>query len=1168
MILTHSRYLKLVLASTLGWLLLVAPVHLAAEEDEQPLRFDKDVRPILAAKCLKCHGEKIRRAELDLRSAESIRKGSESGSLLEPGSPDESLLWEMIEGEVMPPEDEPRLTEAESRTLHDWIAAGAHFEKSQPEADQQVTQHDILPILQLRCTVCHGQRRREAELDLRTPASILKGGRSGPAIIPGKPEESLLLKQITSGAMPPRRMLVEASVKPMPENEIEQLTQWIREGAPVVEPEASHPGGPGDPLVSAEDREFWAFQPPRKADPPAVDDAHRVRNPIDAFLLSRLEAAGLGFSPEADRLTLVRRAYFDVIGLPPTPEEVQTFLADERPDAYDRLIDRLLDSPRHGERWARFWLDLAGYSDSEGVQNSDLVRPAAYRYRDYVIRSLNADKPYDRFLLEQIAGDELADYESAENVTRQMVDNLIATGFLRMTPDGTFANITNFVPDRLEIIADEIEVLGSAVLGLTVKCARCHTHKFDPIPHRDYYRLTAILKSALDEHDWLPPTPRGDPQQHGLEDRYLTVETTADRTVREAHNGGLQQQIDQLQAALKQKEESLQQAHVDRELAALPEVLQDDLRRMVSTPVDRRTAVDTYLAEKFEASLRVTAEQLMQQNAEFKAVADQTGAEVQSLAKQMKQPPLIRALWDRGSPSPSYVLRRGNYLTPGRPVQPGVLSVLSDGPATFPEDSPESGPSKTGRRLALARWLTRGDHPLTSRVMVNRLWHQHFGFGIVTTLDNFGVAGARPSHPELLDWLAVQFVEQGWSMKSIHRLIMTSSAYRQESRVSEVALVKDPDNRLLSRMPLRRLTGEALRDALLAVSGKLDPTPFGPPDGVDAREDGLITAREGKQGWRRSIFVLQRRTQPLTILENFDLPQMNPNCVQRSESTVAPQALHLMNNRLVSELAGALAHRVRETAGDDPDAQLRTAYQIALGRTPSAQEQQTAMVGFQGLQQHWSKELVGARIEIAASSRIWIRESAPDTVYENDLVSVWSGASRDGARRYGLIEFDLAQLEGHELSGARLELGSLNDGPLRQHAALIPPGIAKATWSSYQRNQAAQSVPLEGLGHYDLASGEGPAGNYVRSQPATAFDLQQLASLVEKKGRLTLVLTAAEDGKDYSRDWDDGRHHSTRGNPPRLVVRDTSPNEEEVSKKALESFCHALMNSAGFLYID
>lgn len=725
-------------------------------------------------------------------------------------------------------------------------------------AEPDVNQHDVIPILLRRCTVCHGPRKQEGGLDLRSRAAMLKGGKSGPGIVIGKPDESLLIKKVKAGQMPPKHMLVDASVKPIEATEIDVLYRWIAAGAPEIEAKPDVATTEPDPLVTDKDRDFWAFRTPKRTGVPEVRNAPRVRNPIDAFILHQLEAKGATLAPEADALTLMRRAYFDLTGLPPTPEEIDAYRKESAatPRAtYEALIDKLLASPRYGERWGRYWLDLAGYADSEGKREQDLPRPHAWRYRDYVIRAFNSDKPFDRFLLEQIAGDELADYEKAPEITQEIYDNLVATGFLRMAPDATWANITGYVPDRLDVIADEIDVLGSSVMGLSLKCARCHNHKFDPIPQRDYFRLIDVFKGAYDEYDWLKPEVKpgiGPVSTDIFAGRHLPYVTTTERKQWEANKS--------------------------------------------------------------------------------------------------KQPePRIQALWDRGEPSPTYLYKRGDWQTPGKLVGPGVPSVLTDGRTPFVVTPPWPDAKKTGRRLAFAKWLTQPEHPLTARVLVNRVWKHHFGTAIVKTLGNFGKAGSPPSHPELLDWLAVEFVKNDWSIKKLHKLMMTSATYQQSSQAKSEAL--------FASMPLVRLDAEALYDTLLLAAGKLDETPFGPGDSVQGRSDGLITPNGNAKGWRRLIYVKQARKQIPTHLENFDYPQMNPNCLERRDSTVAPQALHLLNNGMVQQLAEHFAQRVQREAGTDASNQIDRLYRIALSRPPRDEEKKLGIEAIGRLTDKWDQHL-------------------------------------------------------------------------------------------------------------------------------------------------------------------------------------------------------------------
>jgi mono/diheme cytochrome c family protein len=867
---------------------LGAAQTLAAGDAPSPVRFETQIQPLLTAKCGACHGEKKQTAELNLATGTDLLRGSESGAVIVAGKPDESPLYEKIHAGEMPPEDNPQLTAEEVELIRRWIAEGAKLPQSQ--RGPEITQHQIVPLMLLRCTACHGGRRKEADLDLRTKAGMLRGGKSGPAVVAGKPGESLLVKRIKAEEMPPRRQLVSVSVKPMEAGELKMLEAWIEAGLP------ESPVGPDvatnepDKVVTDEDRAFWSFRPPARVMPPelSASDRELVRNPVDAFLLAKLREQGLSFSPEADRATLIRRLTFDLIGLPPQPEEVTAFVDDPSPTAYESLVERLLSSPHYGERWGRHWLDVAGYADSEGSQNEDRIRPNMWRYRDYVVRAFNADKPYDRFLHEQLAGDELADYEQAAEITPEIYDNLTATGFLRTAPDRTFAGITNFVPDRLEVIADEVQILGSAVMGLTLHCCRCHSHKFDPLPQRDYYRLTATLKDALDEHDWMAP-----------EVRQLSFVTTLERKAWEQHEQAITEQVAPLQEQLAAEKN----------------------------------------AEEDEAVKKKLQEQINQLNA------------------QRRPEPKIRALWSRGDPSPTYVLKRGNYLTPGAEVGPGVPSVLTDGKTPLVVAPPWPGARTTGRRLALARWLTTPDHPLTSRVAVNRIWKHHFGVGLVATLGNFGKTGAPPSHPALLDYLASEFVRSGWSIKAMHRLLVTSAAYRQSSQLSPALIAADPDNRWLSRMPLRRVEAEVVRDSLLFVAGELNETPFGPPDEVQERSDGLVTVKSANGGGRRSVYVLHRRTKLPTILESFDSPQMGPNCLERGESIVAPQALHMLNNATVHDLAQKFAERVQREAGNEALAQIVRAHELAFGIAPSVEETQLGLESLQKLTQAWQAKL-------------------------------------------------------------------------------------------------------------------------------------------------------------------------------------------------------------------
>lgn len=915
--------------------------------------FGTNVFPIFQASCTPCHGLAVKMKGLDLSTFAGVIKGGESGAVVIAGTPQESRLYELIEKGAMP-KGGKQLPPDQMAVIRTWIQSLPAGKVSA----EPITEDDILPIMLLRCTPCHGLRRQEGNLDLHTRAAMLKGGKSGPAFVPGKADESLILKKLRSGEMPPKVGLDDISTKRITPGEIEKVVRWITQGAPAGNADDTQVSGP-DPLVSDKDRQFWAFQPPKRPAVPEVKNRAGVRNPIDAFVLAKLEAKGLALSVEAGKFTLIRRAYYDLTGLPPTPDEVQAFLADTAPDAYDKLIDRLLASPRYGERWGRDWLDLAGYADSEGGKlAADPVRAEAWRYRDYVIRAFNADKPYDRLLLEQIAGDELIDYEHAQVITAQMMDNLIATGFLRMGPDSTNDKATNAVEDRVDVIADEMDILGSGILGLTIRCARCHSHKYDPIPQRDYYRMVDVFKGAYDYYDWL--MPQKDPLAKVVTPvRYLAyvspgttpVQLMKEQEERELANGELDRKAGELKAALEQKAAPIKKKIVDQRLAQLPSGLQDDLRKVLETPAEKRDNVQKYLAEKFEKVLKVEKHDLKAADAEYAKAADETERQIKLIEFQKQPEPKIRALWDRGEPSPTYILRRGEAANPGPRVSAGVPAALTDGKTLFVAQPPFPGSRSTGRRLAFAKWLTAENNPLTSRVIVNRIWARHFGAGIVKTLGNFGRTGSPPSNPELLDWLATEFGQERWSIKAMHRLIMTSNTYRQASTVTTVLVKADPDNVLLSRMPLKRMEAELLYDSLLDISGRLDATRFGPPEPVQVRDDGLVTPIATDKGWRRSVYVAQRRTEIPTLLDSFDLPPMSPNCLERNTSTVAIQALHLLNNSMVENLAEVFAERVRREAGDQPEKQIERAYWMALSRPPSAEEKAASLQAFSRFRQ-------------------------------------------------------------------------------------------------------------------------------------------------------------------------------------------------------------------------
>jgi hypothetical protein len=726
----------------------------------------------------------------------------------------------------------------------------------------------VLPIFEAKCLRCHGEKKQRGKLDLRTKAAILKGGETGVALKPGSPSGSLLWEKIRRDEMP------EGDTKLTPA-EKETIRRWIEAGAPGDDKTIATGGSP-DLEITAEERSFWAFQTPVQPKIPPI----KASNPIDAFVLAELQKQQLTMSPAADRLTLVRRVTFDLIGLPPTPKEIDDFLADKSADAYEKVVDRLLASPHYGERWARHWLDLAGYADSEGILDADYVRSAAWRYRDYVIRAFNSDKPYDRFLQEQIAGDELVDYWAvhltAKELPTEVIEALIATGFLRCASDTSrpdFVNIKNAPGYYFQTLDDTVKIVASSTMGLTVQCAKCHSHKYDPIPQTDYYRLQAIFMSGYRPGQWIPQVQRKLHEASAVQEK-----AAAD------HNA----KIDALLAPLKKE--------------------QAELKKMEKEPKAKERLPK--LAEEIKA-LEVTKRTL----------------------------PEIRAFYDLPGDVKTHLLKRGDYLQPGREVQPGVLRVLANAKSFTVPDRPKDAKS-SGRRLAFAKWLTDPQHPLTARVLVNRLWLHHFGVGLVATPDNFGRSGTPPSHPELLDWLACEFSStSNWSIKRMQKLIVASATYKQASAYQPALHAKakqvDPDNRLLWRQRLRRLEGEAIRDAVLAVSGTLDTQQFGPPVPMVRSPDGEVNTPNDPNGNRRSIYLQVRRSQPLTFLQLFDQPVIETNCIRRSVSTVASQALTLLNSDFMTHSAAVFGDRVLREQAADPASRVLL---LAFGRPPTENE--------------------------------------------------------------------------------------------------------------------------------------------------------------------------------------------------------------------------------------
>jgi len=786
-----------------------------------------------------------------------------------------------------------------------------------------VFESHIRPLFKAHCFECHGEGQKlKGGLDARLRRLLVKGGKTGAALAPGNAAGSLLLERLTSGEMPPGK-------KKLTKDEVAVVARWIAEGAKTVRPEPENIAGGFH--ISAEEQSFWAFQPIRRPALPATREAGRIRTPIDAFLLTRLEKAGLSFSRDADRRTLIRRAYFDLLGLPPSPTEVNDFLADAAADAYERLIDRLLASPGYGERWGRHWLDVAGYADSEGYVEDDPVRKYAYKYRDYVIRAFNADMPFDRFIQEQLAGDEMV-RQPYQNLNTGDIDKLTATGFLRMAPDGTAGAADRKLACN-QVVADTLQIVGTALLGLTLHCAQCHNHRYDPIPQTDYYRMRAVFEPAFNLPNWR--TPAG---------RRITLYTDADRK----QAAQIEQQAAKIDQARVKKQEEYIERTFQKELAKLPADLREPVKLARNTADAKRTPPQQKLLRD-HPSVSVSAGSLYLYDHKAAEELKKLAADAAKVRERKPVEHFLRALTEIPGQAPlTHVFSRGDHEQPKEVVTPGGLMVLA---SLKLGDIPAKDPSlpTTGRRLALARQLASGKHPLTARVLVNRVWLHHFGRGIVSTPGDFGFLGERPTHPELLDWLADDFMAGGWQLKRLHKLLMTSTAYRQSSQRLPHLQKLDPDNRLLARMSVRRLEAEAIRDAMLAINGKLTPRMFGPPVpvmhddfgqvvlGVDTADSAGYKQKEvplGDEEFRRSVYVQVRRTRPLAVLDTFDAPAMTPNCECRNASTVTPQALMLMNSRLIVSQAKYFAERLQREAGPDTRAQVILGWRLAYAAEP------------------------------------------------------------------------------------------------------------------------------------------------------------------------------------------------------------------------------------------
>jgi hypothetical protein len=840
----------------------------------------------------------------------------------------------------------------------------------------QTQQPQNAPAVLAKCQQCHGETVQMSHLSLTSRDAALKGGDHGAALIPGNAEDSLIYKRITGQVKPAMPM---APLPGLTNEEIAAFRDWINAGAPLSNGQKTAPtaikaddgsllvyGNYKERKITDEDRQWWAFQKPVAKPAPQVSDARWSKNPIDALVRAKHEEKGLTPAPMADRNTLIRRAYLDLVGILPTPAEVDALVSDKSPRAYENLIDKLLDSPHYGERWARMWLDVARYADSTGYEY-DYDFDNAWRYRDYVIKAFNQDKPYNQFIEEQLAGDEL------DNPT---FDSLTATGFVRLGPRVLDRDLEN--PNyRFDYMEDMVRTTFQTFQGLTVNCARCHDHKFDPITRRDYYKSLAIFNTYV-EYDY-PLVPK---------EEWSKYETAANEI--NAKIKTLNQQIGKIEAPYKK-------TLFQNMLAKYPQDIQDAFKR----PEDQRTPGQKLLVAQVS---RVSGADDDEPGAKIKLNDEDTRArqgledQIAALKKQIpSKPPTAMGIRDgdyrftphepfqpgtvggiayedfgfKGkympSPGETYTPPQMYFASTGLSpfgeeikapvIEPGFLTVLSAAPARITPPTKSAFPT-SGRRRALAEFIASEDNPLTARVMVNRLWYQHFGQGIVATPNNFGKMGTEPSNLALIDWLATEFVRQGWSVKQMQRLIMTSETYKMASAYYGGGNeAKDSTNQFLWRFPVKRLEAEIIRDAALSASGDLNPEAGGPAffppvpksivAGAPIKGKWLITKDEPST-YKRSIYASVKRNLKYPMFDVFDQPNASLSCERREVTTVPTQALILFNNETYLVQSQDLAARLQREAGSDPAAQVKLLYRIAYSREASAREVQQALEFLKG----------------------------------------------------------------------------------------------------------------------------------------------------------------------------------------------------------------------------
>ena len=1084
--------------------------------------FSKDIQPIFKASCYQCHAGEKAKAQLRLDSKADALRGGVSGKAIIPGNIKDSLLVSRILGQgdstSMPP-GKP-LSAQEIALIKAWIHEGATWpdEVAAATGEKIDFAKDVQPILKDSCYQCHAGEMPKAQLRLDAKATALKGGISGPVIVPGNSKDSRLIHRVL-GLGGEQRMPLKGT--PLNEQQTATLRAWIDQGAPW--PESAS-------VQDAKIEKHWAFSAPTRPRTPDVKSNAWVRNPVDKFILAKIEKANLTPSPEASKETLIRRASLDLTGLPPTLEEIDRFLGDSHPDAYEKLVDSLLASPHYGERWGRWWLDAARYADTNGFEKD---RPRSiWPYRDWVIKAFNDDKRFDQFTVDQLAGDLLP------NPT---LEQRVATGFLR---NSMFNEEGAVEPEkfRVEALVDRIDTLGKTFLGLTVNCAQCHTHKFDPIKHKEYYQLYAFLnndeepsidvpdekmiakrneiraavekieaeltaqtpdlprrlaeweeKSKKDVGNWtvlegvnafgtvglrfenLPDhslIARADNNAKytytakaktklkditGVRLELLTDESLPRNGPGRAPSGGLFLSEFSVSAAPDGRTEAAEKVAIsgatadfsrpehpikdaadgdsltywdieagegtrnqDRKavfvfkqpvgfdagtnLTFLLSQKQDNNtnigRFRLSVTTDSNPQVDPVPATVRQILTIPAAQRTRNQQREIFSYYRTTVPEwaaanqrIKDLLNDWPYGPTTLALTTRKWPRETHIFKRGDWLAPGDAVTPDTPAFLHP----FPQGAPRS-------RLGLARWIVDGENPLTARVIVNRVWQQYFGAGLVATPEDFGTRSDRPSHPELLDWLALEFRDKGWSFKHLHKLIVTSATYRQSSKVTPQSLEADPTNRWLARAPRPRVDAEVIRDIALSASGLLSrkiggPSVFPPlPPGVldlgfAAAQFATWETSTGEDRYRRGLYTFWKRTTPYPSLLVFDAPNADVSCTRRIQSTTPLQALTTLNDQTFVEAAQSLALRVWREGGGDERAKMIYAFRLCTGRAPDSFELEKLLTLLRD-QETYFKGRTAAAVYVSAPDRDKLPEDvdmhklAPWTIVASVLLNL------------------------------------------------------------------------------------------------------------------------------------------------------------------------------------